>query len=258
MAEYEAGEGAPRVEDAPAVQLPSFDDFRRRDAAAAATGAAEPASYDERGTPQPAAPARGEPQNAAERLMELLAFDTIDERPRNEDPYDATARIIGRGLPNKAGAYTLPYLQTGHMLLLGVLLLSSSISYPGFPLTEESRTFTQRMPAPASWPLVLGPALHSSYKLAQPILSRDVSAQAWLPLPHQVPDEYRELLCRGLLLTFAINAASAIYARGIAEKKQQPVNFWCAKVFLFGGLALGELTQAVPDAPPPKKRPGRL
>lgn len=139
MAEYEAGVGAPRIEDAPAVQLPSFDDFRRRDAAAAATAAAEPASFDPLRSPQPAAPARGEPQNAAERLMELLAFDTIDERPRNEDPYDATARIIGRGLPNKAGAYTLPYLQTGHMLLLGVLLLSSSISYPGFPLTEESR-----------------------------------------------------------------------------------------------------------------------
>jgi len=209
MAEYEAGVGAPRIEDAPAVQLPSIDDFRRRDAAAAATGAAEPASFDPLRSPQPAAPARGEPQNAAERLMELLAFDTIDERPRNEDPYDATARIIGRGLPNKAGAYTLPYLQTGHMLLLGVLLLSSSISYPGFPLTE-------------------------------------------------VPDEYRDLLHKGLLITFAINAASAVYARGIAEKKQQPVNFWSAKVFLFGGLALGELTQAVPDAPPPQKRPGRL
>ena len=55
-----------------------------------------------------------------------------------------------------------------------------------------------------------------------------------------------------------VNAVCAVFARGIATKKQQPINFWFAKVFLFGGLALGELTQAVPDAPPPQKRPGRL
>jgi len=59
----------------------------------------------------------------------------------------------------------------------------------------------------------------------------------------QVPDEYRDLIHQGLILTYAINAAAAIYARGIAETKQQPVNFWCGKVFLFGGLALGELVQ---------------
>ena len=130
--------------------------------------------------------------------MEILSFDEIDERPVNEDEYDATARIIGRGLPNKAGAYVLPYLQTGHSLLLIVLLISSLISYPGFPLTE-------------------------------------------------VPDEYRALLLRGLGLTYVINAAAAAYSIGIAQKKGEPVGFWVAKVFLLGGLALGELSEAVPD-----------
>ena len=130
---------APLVEDTPAVPLPSFDDFRRRDADAAAARGVTPISAAATGGTAPSAPYRGE--TAAERLMELLSFDTIDERPPNEDPYDATARLIGRGLPNKAGAYLLPYLQSGHMLLLGVLLLSSSISYPGFPLTEVRDSF---------------------------------------------------------------------------------------------------------------------
>ena len=62
----------------------------------------------------------------------------------------------------------------------------------------------------------------------------------------------------GLLITFAINALAAASARGIAARKQQPVLFWMAKVLLFGGLALGELAQAVPEAPPPPKRAGRL
>jgi len=206
------------VEDATAVPLPSFDDFRRRDAEAAAAVARSdlPAAstrdgfgwgadgpLNGGGGGAPAVP------SAAEKVMELLSFDSIDERPAGEEPYDATARLIGRGLPNKAGAYVLPYLQTGHMLLLGVLLLSSSVSYPGFPLTE-------------------------------------------------VPDEYRDLLHQGLLITFAINALAAASARGIAARKQQPVLFWMAKVLLFGGLALGELAQAVPEAPPPPKRAGRL
>eukprot|EP00966_Prymnesium_polylepis_P087623 2027818-Prymnesium_polylepis.1 len=68
--------------------------------------------------------------------MAMLSFDGIDDRPVNEDPYDFFDRLIGKGLPNKAGAYYLPYLQTGHMLIIIVLLLSALISYPGFPLTE--------------------------------------------------------------------------------------------------------------------------
>jgi len=137
--------------------------------------------------------------------MELLSFDTIDDRPKNEPEYDMTARLIGRGLPNNAGAYVLPYLQSGHMLLLGVLLLCTLVSYPGFPLTE-------------------------------------------------VPAEYRSLLLQGLGLNFALNLAAAVYARGIAERKQEPLGFWSAKVFLLGGLALGELSEAVPE--PTKPRTG--
>jgi len=137
--------------------------------------------------------------------MELLSFDTIDDRPLDEPEYDFTARVIGRGLPNNAGAYILPYLQSGHMLLLGVLLLCTLVSYPGFPLTE-------------------------------------------------VPSEYRSLLLQGLGINFVLNLVAAVYARGVAERKQEPVGFWFGKVALFGGLALGELSEAVPE--PTKPRTG--
>lgn len=191
--------------------LPSLDDFKRRDDEAAAKevrrsrrggrGAEESTA-----PPSEAAAAKPEgPMSASEKLMELLSFDAIDERPAVEQAeYDATARLIGRGLPNKAGAYLLPYLQSGHMLLLGVLLLSSFVTYPGFPLT-------------------------------------------------QVPDEYRNLLKEGLVLNYVFNLAAAFYSRGIAEKKEQPVLFWTVKVALLGGLALGELSEAVPDPKPKGK-----
>jgi hypothetical protein len=52
---------------------------------------------------------------------------------------------------------------------------------------------------------------------------------------------------QGLGITFLINAAAAVYSRGIAEAKEQPVVFWLIKVFLLGGLALGELKEAVPE-----------
>ena len=193
------------VQDAAfANALPTMEDFQRRDAQSAmpvAPPAPEPWGVD--------APAETSPLDAAgQNMFRLLNFDDIDERPADEDPYDATARYIGRGLPNKAGVYLLPYLQTGHLLLLLVLLLSSLISYPGFPLTE-------------------------------------------------VPDEYRALLLQGLSTTYAINAAAAVYSIGIAVRKEQPVLFWVLKVFLLGGLALGELSEAVPDAPPPRPAPKR-
>ena len=70
-----------------------------------------------------------------------------------------------------------------------------------------------------------------------------------------MPSEYRELLLQGIGLTFAINAACAVYARGIAAQKNEPVNFWFGKVLLLGGLALGELSDAVPV--PAKPRNGR-
>ena len=49
----------------------------------------------------------------------------------DEAAYDNTARILGKGKASQGGAYLLPYLQSGHILLLGVLLLASTISYPG-------------------------------------------------------------------------------------------------------------------------------
>ena len=182
--------------------LPTLDDFKARDAAAkdeAFAAASAPAA-------PPSAPLT--PQELVqERLMELFTFDSIDERPENEPPYDWTARFIGRGLPNQTGAYILPYLQSGHMLLLGVLLLCSLITYPGFPLT-------------------------------------------------QVPDAYRGLLLQGIGITFAINTLCAVYSRGIAQTKDEPVAFWFAKCFLFGGLALGELSEAVPMPTKPKSGRG--
>ena len=125
---------APTFDD---FKLPTFDDFKQRDDKQMADAAAARAVRAEE-----VAAGRGEPveltpqQLVQERVMELLTFDSIDERPADEEPYDYTARFIGRGLPNKAGVYLLPYLQSGHMLLLGVLLLCSIVSYPGFPLTE--------------------------------------------------------------------------------------------------------------------------
>ncbi|KAL1519480.1 hypothetical protein AB1Y20_022999 [Prymnesium parvum] len=179
--------------------LPSFDDFRKRDELRAREQAARP--------PLDLPPTRGsyktrEADDAKEtmqdKVMAMLTFDGIDDRPINEDPYDFFDRLIGKGLPNKAGVYTLPYLQTGHMLIILVLLLSSLVSYPGFPLTE-------------------------------------------------VPDEYRALIGQGLGITYLINTAAAFYSRGVAKEKEQPVTFWFVKIFLLGGLALGELKEAVPD-----------
>lgn len=50
--------------------------------------------------------------------------------------YDLTSAIIGTGSPNKQGVYVLPYLQSGHFLLLLIVLLCTFVYYPGFPLTE--------------------------------------------------------------------------------------------------------------------------
>ena len=109
------------------MDLPSFDDFRRRDNAEEGRSAEEP-------PPLARAPRQSrEEQTAQEKLFELLTFDTIDDRVERSDEaeYDTTARLLGRGVASQGGAYLLPYLQSGHMLLLGVLLLSSTISYPG-------------------------------------------------------------------------------------------------------------------------------
>jgi hypothetical protein len=50
--------------------------------------------------------------------------------------YDLTSAVIGTGSPNEQGVYVLPYLQSGHVLLLLVILLCAFVYYPGFPLTE--------------------------------------------------------------------------------------------------------------------------
>jgi len=187
--------------------LPSLDDFRRRDEAKQAAERAEKAAVKVEKVETPLTEAEARLQKGKDALYELLTFDTVDERPAGEDQvYDLTARLIGRGLPNKTGAYLLPYLQSGHMILILVLLLSTFVTYPGFPLT-------------------------------------------------QVPEEYRELLRQGFLIAYAINAACAVYSIGISQSKEQPVVFWCAKIFLLGGLALGELTEAVPD--PAKLKGGK-
>lgn len=74
-------------------------------------------------------------------------IDEIEKDPdfmfRTKDPegeYDITSAIIGTGRPNKQGVYVLPYLQSGHILLLLVVLLATFVYYPGFPLTELDDT----------------------------------------------------------------------------------------------------------------------
>ena len=125
-----------------ALDLPTLDDFRAREAAAPPMRDMGLPEYTA-GSLEPRAQPKSSQDLARERLMELLTFDTIDGPTAemvDREPYDWTARLIGRGLPNKAGVYLLPYLQTGHMLLIGVLLLCSFVSYPGFPLTQVSIT----------------------------------------------------------------------------------------------------------------------
>ncbi|EME30657.1 uncharacterized protein Gasu_21150 [Galdieria sulphuraria] len=56
----------------------------------------------------------------------------IDE----DDSYDWAAALIGRGRANKKGFFLLPYLQSGHIVCLVVVLLCTFVYYPGFYLTE--------------------------------------------------------------------------------------------------------------------------
>ena len=53
-----------------------------------------------------------------------------------------------------------------------------------------------------------------------------------------------------------VACSCAVYCRGIAESKEEPINFWSAKCLLFGGLALGELSEAVPTPSKPKNGRG--
>ena len=69
-----------------------------------------------------------------------------------------------------------------------------------------------------------------------------------------MPDEYRALLQQGLVTTYVINAATAVYSLvgGVAAAKHEPVGFWFGKILLLGGLALGELREI--DAPDTRKK----
>ena len=69
-----------------------------------------------------------------------------------------------------------------------------------------------------------------------------------------MPDEYRALLQQGLVTTYVINAATAVYSLvgGVAAAKQEPVGFWFGKILLLGGLALGELREI--EAPETRKK----
>lgn len=225
LAEQDRALQAAFVRDDFADTLPTLEDFSRRDAgksrrAARRAKAAQVASPPTAPLREPPLASPGSsaaddtvprrpsasPKTGAERTFELLSFDTIDERPAAEESYDLLDKILGKGVANKADAFYLPYLQTGHVFMLLVLLLACSVTYPGFPLT-------------------------------------------------QVPADYRELLQQGLAVTFVVNTGCAWYSRGVAAKKRESVWFWMVKCFLLGGLALGELVNAVPD--PAKAAPTR-
>jgi len=52
------------------------------------------------------------------------------------EKYDLLSAMMGRGRPNKQGTYVLPYLQSGHLILLGVVTVAILVYNPGFPLTD--------------------------------------------------------------------------------------------------------------------------
>ena len=60
----------------------------------------------------------------------LIAGTALVAPAAAEDRKDWPSEIT-IGTASQGGAYLLPYLQSGHILLLGVLLLASTISYPG-------------------------------------------------------------------------------------------------------------------------------
>ena len=100
-------------------------------------GVARPSAADDTVPRRPSA----SPKTGAERTFELLSFDTIDERPAAEESYDLLDKILGKGVANKADAFYLPYLQTGHVFMLLVLLLACSVTYLG-SRSRRSRPIT--------------------------------------------------------------------------------------------------------------------
>lgn len=89
--------------------------------------------------------------------------------------YDLTAAMIGTGRPNKQGVYVLPYLQSGHILLLLVILLCAFVYYPGFPLTELDVETTDSLKAGLALTFTVNAALsvvsyREAKKRSQPAL----------------------------------------------------------------------------------------
>ena len=58
------------------------------------------------------------------------------------------------------------------------------------------------------------------------------------------PDEIRLFLRNSLLVVTSINAVLAIQAYFMAKSKNLPALFWAAKVFVLGGIALFEVSEA--------------
>lgn len=57
-----------------------------------------------------------------------------------------------------------------------------------------------------------------------------------------LPEEYRDLVKTALLITYVVNAGIALYAPFAASARGLNPAFWVVKCFLFGGVALNELT----------------
>lgn len=58
------------------------------------------------------------------------------KRLDEDNSYDWAAALIGKGSASKKGFFMLPYLQSGHIVCLAVVLLCTFVYYPGFYLTE--------------------------------------------------------------------------------------------------------------------------
>ncbi len=77
---------------------------------------------------------------AARELLSKIEVepDYMFRSGQAKDEYELAAAIIGTGRPNKQGVFVQPYLQSSHIVLLGVILLGTFVYYPGFPLTSGS------------------------------------------------------------------------------------------------------------------------
>lgn len=129
------------------LKLPDRKDFKRK-RKPRKSQIVEPSTVSEsdESDPERMSSAKIRELTAAYRRGGVDAQPIIDQLEKNPDlmiqtgnpegEYDLTSAIIGTGRPNQQGVYLLPYLQSGHILLLIIILLCTFIYYPGFPLTE--------------------------------------------------------------------------------------------------------------------------